>query len=273
MVSRERYIYGNVEQLGENCKKYWNEDRLNRVFVSLLSSLLLLILLNVILREQNLGWFLESRCWTSGGILSTEPSRCATNGGTALGEIGIVLGPLFAIALAIERVVEILLLISKGDADSNSLKNFQQRMRELRDSAFNHSAMSNDDWHEIREQLSQKEEEFLEKISPYFTQVGSAVQFSKRRKKAITFSFLIGVSIAVLTDIGLFLYLNIPVPRFIDLLITGIVLGAGAGPLHSFVGVLDGLKGLLNRDTAVTTKLKSEEFEAMLKTELDSNPA
>lgn len=261
----DHYVIEPVKKSKSEFKSYWNEDGLNRVFVYLLVALLAFVVLNALLRDQNLSWFFESRCWTETGAISTNASLCFVGGGAQLGEIGIVLGPLFAIALAIERVVEILLMFTSGNTNRNIVSDFEQALTDLTTAAINKDKLDDEDIGRIQEKLDEQKRLFINQISPVLSQLGNHMQMSKKRKKAITFSFLLGLIVAVVTDIGLFLYLRIAVPRFIDLLITGFVLGAGAGPLHSFVGVLDSLKGLLSRDTTISTRVKSEDLQKSLR--------
>lgn len=67
-------------------------------------------------------------------------------------------------------------------------------------------------------------------------------------KKAISIwlGLLGGLCIAVLGDIKMLSMVNIPTPRIVDMLVTGLVIGAGSGPMHDLIGILQGGKMALN---------------------------
>ena len=54
-----------------------------------------------------------------------------------------------------------------------------------------------------------------------------------------------GMGVPVFLDQGVFYYLNLNVPRIIEMLLIGYALGARSGPLHSLVGILQGAKNAL----------------------------
>jgi len=66
-------------------------------------------------------------------------------------------------------------------------------------------------------------------------------------KKALSiwFGLLIGLVISIVGDLGMMRYIGIPTPRVIDMVITGLVIGSGSGPMHDLIGILQGGKNAL----------------------------
>jgi hypothetical protein len=66
-------------------------------------------------------------------------------------------------------------------------------------------------------------------------------------KKAlcIWFGLLAGLIISVLGDLGMLRLIQIPVPRILDMIVTGLVIGSGPGPMHDLIGLLHSGKDAL----------------------------
>ena len=88
----------------------------------------------------------------------------------------------------------------------------------------------------------------LERISDWIENIPKdPVYVSLKRTLSIWSGLLLGTIVAVLSvNAGVFRYLNIETPRLLDMLVTGFVIGAGSGPMHSFIGILDGAKETLS---------------------------
>ena len=56
---------------------------------------------------------------------------------------------------------------------------------------------------------------------------------------------LLGLIVAIISDSGILEALQIGVPRILDMIVTGFVIGAGSGPMHSLMGILQGTKNTL----------------------------
>ncbi|MCA9917556.1 MAG: hypothetical protein KC445_06355 [Anaerolineales bacterium] len=61
-----------------------------------------------------------------------------------------------------------------------------------------------------------------------------------KRLISIWLALFLGLVVAVLSDAGLFSLLHVRVPRVLDMLVTGFVIGSG--PTHALVGILQGTK-------------------------------
>ena len=59
-----------------------------------------------------------------------------------------------------------------------------------------------------------------------------------KRALSIWIGLLVGLVVAVMGDLGMFHTIGIPLPRILDMLVTGLVIGAGPGPMHSLIGIL-----------------------------------
>ncbi len=51
-------------------------------------------------------------------------------------------------------------------------------------------------------------------------------------------TLLAGLMVAIMGDLGMFHTIGIPMPRLLDMLVTGLIIGAGPGPMHSVIGTL-----------------------------------
>jgi len=189
------------------------------------------------------GWLFELK-----GPFSIEP----------LGEIAAVLAPLLALALAIERLVETIFSYFEGTIE-NIVKNSSLSLVEFKKLQKKLSAawkdvndvklISSSETSEVRTQVLNEltiAEQQVTQVSQFLLEIPKDPKYLAYKKRmAILISFSLGYIVAIWTDQGIFEYLHVGVPRIIDILITGAVLGAGAEPMHSLIGALDGLKGAL----------------------------
>lgn len=180
-------------------------------------------------------------------------------------DIALALGPILALALAIERLIETIFdmfetnvreIAKKTAAGAKGLDYIQQITQLYTDEMFNAKAA-------LEEALG-KPETKLEKKSALIAAVEAAetrVQeigslwenlpkdpkyISWKRALSIWIGLVIGMIVGVFNEHGFFYYLNLEVPRLLDMLVTGFVLGAGSGPLHSLIGILQSTKDMLS---------------------------
>ncbi|MFO8036060.1 MAG: hypothetical protein R6U57_05490 [Anaerolineales bacterium] len=81
----------------------------------------------------------------------------------------------------------------------------------------------------------------------FATAVGTAIL----RAIAIWVGLLVGLEVAVLGDFGMLRAIGVPAPRLLDMLATGLVIGAGPGPMHAVIGMLQGGKKVLDNLAAL----------------------
>lgn len=73
-----------------------------------------------------------------------------------------------------------------------------------------------------------------------------------KRALSIGIGLFVGLEVAVSSDLGMLRLIGFPMPRFIDMLVTGLVIGAGPGPMHSLIGILQGGKDSLQKLAELT---------------------
>jgi len=66
-----------------------------------------------------------------------------------------------------------------------------------------------------------------------------------KRALSIAVGLFVGLEVAVSSDLGMLRLIGFPMPRFIDMVVTGLVIGSGPGPMHSLIGILQGGKDSL----------------------------
>lgn len=164
-----------------------------------------------------------------------------------LGEISIVLAPLLALALAIERFVETLFDYFEGEVRNIArIADISKEGIEELEANLNSAWVDYNNAANLTVEALGAAEAKLKGISEIFLGLPkNPIYVSYKRRFSIAISFMIGFVVAVFTDQGMFEYLQISVPRILDMLVTGAALGAGAGPMHSIVGALDGLQSSL----------------------------
>ena len=84
---------------------------------------------------------------------------------------------------------------------------------------------------------------------------------------------MIGMIVAVIGDLGMLRYIGIASPRIIDMVMTGLIIGSGPGPMHDLIGILQGsrnaignlaelAKGKAVREAADALKKEAEALQA-----------
>lgn len=175
-----------------------------------------------------------------------------------LGDITGVLAPILALALAIERIVETVFdLIEQatdevaklGSGGLDGLKWFQQELDRAWDAA-------EEAFHQLEASGAARDEKLLAQLKIAERRIVDANNriaglakdpkyVSIKRVASICISLILGLVVAIVSDSGLCELLQISVPRILDMLVTGFVIGAGSGPMHSLVGILQGAKDTL----------------------------
>jgi hypothetical protein len=61
----------------------------------------------------------------------------------------------------------------------------------------------------------------------------------------IAVGLLVGLAVAILGDLKMLHMVGLPVARLLDVLLTGLIIGMGPGPLHSLIGILQAGKDAL----------------------------
>lgn len=171
-----------------------------------------------------------------------------------VGEIAKVLAPLSALSLAIERMLETIFdlfeqavdeVAKLGSAGLQGLQWFQAELDRAWDAA--RSAASNLDGTPEKLNILQEAEARIIAANQRIAGLSKDPRYvSNKRVLTIWLGLMMGLVFAVLTDTGIFQLLQISVPRIVDMLVTGFILGAGSGPVHSLVGMLQGAKDAIS---------------------------
>jgi hypothetical protein len=219
-----------------------NNENIIQLFHLSLVIVIFLALAVVFAQVGNFGWFFDTKPVDSGPI----------------NDVALALAPILALTLAIERLVETLFTYFEGNIGSVAkFSNLGTKYHKTMDTELRKATT---EYKSLLEKLAtvtevnrqqfmtelDKVEEWVESIN---SRIGTILKDPRyvafKQRMSIWLGFALGFIVAIMTDQGIFEYLQIGVPRIVDMVITGAVMGAGTGPMHSLVGVLDGLKTTL----------------------------
>ena len=172
------------------------------------------------------------------------------------GDFASVLAPLLAVSVAIERLIETAFdwfeQSTRAVADVLATPREQldwigQELQEAYEAARKAAEVTGA---EVADQpmrrLGAAEKRLAEAEQRLRSWVASPEYVAWKRALCIWVGLLGGLVIAILGDLGMFRTIGIPVPRLLDMVATGLVLGAGPGPMHSLIGMLQSSKNALD---------------------------
>ena len=172
-----------------------------------------------------------------------------------VGDYTTILAPLLAISVAIERLLETgfnwfeqsaravadVLVAPKETLDWIG-REYQEAYKATEEAADTVSMDMTPDNLQLlaltEERLSQAEERLQGWLN-------APEYLAWKRALSIWFSLLAGLVIAVMGDLGMLRMIAIPAPRLVDMIVTGLVIGSGSGPMHDLMGILQGGKSAL----------------------------
>lgn len=235
----EEEVAGERKQLEKRSGRKW---RLNLWL--LLGILLVAALVTAVLRalaeESRLLW------------LITIPSLPKE-----VGEISSVLAPLLAVAVAIERLLETVFdwyeqsVIAVSDIVGKVREPVDWIQKELlkaysaaKDAAEKTSVTADE---ASLKALDMAEQRLAKAEKRLLGWVKAPEYVAWKRALSIWVGLLVGLEVAVLGDLGMLHTIGVPAPRILDMLATGLVIGAGPGPMHSIIGMLQGGKDALEK--------------------------
>jgi len=89
-----------------------------------------------------------------------------------------------------------------------------------------------------------------------------------KRALSIWFGLLAGLVISVLGNLGMLRDIGVAAPRLVDMVVTGLVIGSGPGPMHDLIGILQSGKDALGSLTELAKgKSVQQAVEAIQKAE------
>lgn len=191
-----------------------------------------------------------------------------------VGDLTIVLGPLLAVSVAIERLLETAFDIfeqsSRAVADVLAApkealdwigREYQEAYAAAQKAADNTGV---DVVPDNLKKLEAAELRLSQAESRLRGWTDSYEYKAWKRALSVWVGLLAGLMVAVLADIGMLHTIGVPAPRLLDMLLTGLVIGAGPGPMHSIIGVLQaGTDAVNNLAELAKGKALKEAREAL----------
>jgi hypothetical protein len=173
-----------------------------------------------------------------------------------VGDIAVVLAPLVAISLAIERLLETAFdwfeqatrcTAEVLAAPRETLDWIGREYQEAYEAAAAAAEAAAVTLTPASLQALHEAEERLAKAEARLRSWTSAPEYRAwKRALSIWIGLLTGLIVAVIGDLGMFRALGIPMPRILDMLVTGLIIGAGPGPMHSLIGILQSGRDAVN---------------------------
>jgi hypothetical protein len=182
-------------------------------------------------------------------------------------DLAVVLAPVIAAALGVERVIEMFWNLIESYVRSfvaflagrsewlrwanDELKAARERLEALAQEGDPTTRVS-DMLPTNQDALTQLIERAANDVALAEARLNSLMATQQyrdaKRVLSITISLILGIVVATVTGLQMFALLGINVNERIDILITGIAIGTGSTPVHSLVGILqqgkDALEGL-----------------------------
>lgn len=212
----------------------------SRLFWVLIIAAVMLIVLTAVINGNSLNWLFESKA------PNPEPIE----------DVAKVLAPLLALALVIERLIETLFdffeqsieeVAELGSAGESGLKWLQSELNRAWQAANEAASKLGNGGNDeaILKELTTAEER-IAWANKHLAELTKDPRYvATKRLLSIWLALFLGLVVAVMSDTGIFALLQIQVPRVFDMLVTGFVIGAGSGPTHSLIGILQGAKNAL----------------------------
>jgi hypothetical protein len=172
------------------------------------------------------------------------------------GDYTTILTPLLAISVAIERLLETgfnwfeqssravadVLVAPKETLDWIG-REYQEAYKATEEAAETVGQDMTPDHLQLLEMTENRLAQAEERLRGW---VNAPEYLAWKRALSIWFGLLIGLVIAVLGDLNMLNLLGIPAPRLVDMIITGLVIGSGPGPMHDLLGILQSGKSALS---------------------------
>ncbi len=212
--------------------------------------LVLLLVIFAILLATAIALFREAGEGEATGLLWLFATKTIPSDAEPLGDIALVLAPLMALALAIERLIETVFdlleeslseVANLGSVTQQGLKNLEDGLAQAWKAFDEATYRPESDPDKLK--LLGAAHERIKKANERLAGITADPKYiSSKRALSILLGLALGLIVAITSDEGIFQLLRMPVPRILDMLVTGFVIGAGSGPMHSLVGILQGVK-------------------------------
>jgi hypothetical protein len=173
----------------------------------------------------------------------------------AAADFASLLAPLLAISLAIERLIETAfnwfeqssravadVLVAPKEALDWVGREYQEAY-DVTDQAA--TTLATQMTPESLELLNMAEERLAKAEDRLRNWVNAPEYIAWKKALSIWLGLLAGLVISVIGDLGMLHYMEIPAPRLIDMIVTGLIIGSGPGPMHDLIGILQSGKDAL----------------------------
>ncbi len=192
-----------------------------------------------------------------------------------VGDIATVLGPLLAVSVAVERLLETAfdafeqsaravadVLAAPKEALDWIGREYQTAYEAAKEAA---EAMGVDATDAALAKLAGAEDRLAKAEARVRSWTGAPEYIAWKRALCIWAGLVVGLAVAILGDLGMIRTIGAPAPRLLDMVVTGLVIGAGPGPMHALIGILQSGKDAAN-NLAALAKGKTEELKAAAET-------
>lgn len=195
-----------------------------------------------------------------------------------VGDFATVLAPLLAISVAIERLLETVynwveqtsmavadILVAPRETLSWIEREYQDAYKAADEAA---KTVGVEAIPESLELLRMAEDRLTVAEERLRGWINAPEYLARKRAVCIWFGLMAGLVISVVGDLRMLRYIGIPAPRFIDMLVTGFVIGSGPGPMHDLIGILqNGKNALGNLAKVAKGQPVQEAMEALQRAE------
>jgi len=267
-MARSALAQENEKDVAETVVKYrrWKTNQVVRNLVVATTILAVVFLVSAIIKavyvQRNLGWLVEM------------PGRLEE-----IGSFATLLAPFIAISVAIERFLEQIFdyleksLVSVADflkAPVDFLKVLQDEYKEAYN-AVKEASKAAEETPTRKTKLTLAEaKKKLADIEEMVRNTVKTPEYIAWKRFLTTFiAFLLGLLLAVLGDLGMLRTIGVPTPRLFDMFVTGLVIGAGPGPMHSIIGILQNGKDALGQLASLSRVGELESKLADIQKEMD----
>lgn len=187
------------------------------------------------------------------------------------GDIATVLGPLLAVSVAVERLLETAfdafeqsaravadVLATPKEALDWIGREYQAAYEAAAEAAGKVGQEASD---EALAKLAAAEARLAQAEARVRAWTSAPEYIAWKRALCIWAGLVVGLGVAVFGDLGMIRTIGAPAPRLLDMVITGLVIGAGPGPMHALIGIIQSGKDAAN-NLADLARSKAAELKA-----------
>jgi len=187
------------------------------------------------------------------------------------GDIATVLGPLLAVSVAVERLLET--AFDAFEQSSRAVADVLAAPKEALDwigreyqaayeaAAAAASAVGEAASDEALARLAAAESRLAQAEARVRAWTSAPEYVAWKRALCIWAGLVVGLGVAIFGDLGMLHIIGAPAPRLLDMIVTGLVIGAGPGPMHALIGIIQSGKDAAN-NLADLAKSKAAELKA-----------